>query len=776
MDAPGHPGIAPTWTSSAKDLVGTSIGPARLWFTVGFGIVNEVYWPRVDLPQIRDLGFIVADGEGFWREVKRLDSYTVWTPTPGIPAIEIVHHHDRFDLTLRVVPDPERDVLLIDVALSGDQTLLPYALLAPHLGGSGRDNTAEVFTARGRTVLSAKQGPFGLALAAADDGQNDAWARASAGYVGTSDGWQDFHRNGAMTWRHRWAGPGNVALIGQLPRKATLALAFGGGRHSAATLAISALIQDFDAVWNDHVAQWQAWMPSHAIANGLAPDLKEQFQVSAAVLKTHQDKTYFGAMVASLSIPWGNSKDDIGGYHLVWPRDLCESALALVAIGAFEEARDILRYLIATQLTDGRWQQNQWLGGTPSWKGVQLDEVAWPVVLAGALAAHDRLHGIEVRDMVRRALGYIIRTGPVTDQDRWEEIPGVNPFTLAVTIAALVEGAEFLADPLREEALSVADDWNARIEDWTAARGTSLGHGFGVESYYVRTGPPHIVESPTAMFDAIPVKNRHPDLTTPAADQVSTDFLQLVRFGLRAPDHPVVRDTLKLADALLRYDGPTGPAWYRYNGDGYGETEDGGPFVGIGLGRPWPLLTGERAHYELAAGRDPLPLMQAMARMAGRCGMMPEQVWDGPPLPHAYLFPGRPSGSAMPLVWAHAEFVKLVASLALGAPADRPAATWRRYGGVAPEPPQRAHWSARMPVRRIAAGRSLRVLLDSPAVLRWTADDWTTCAEVPTHYNSFNVQIAELPTRTLAPGRRVQFTWRGMDDRWHGRDYSIDIA
>jgi hypothetical protein len=116
----GHPGIAPTWTSSAKDVVGCSLGPSRVWFTIGFGIVNEVYYPRVDLPQLRDVGFIVADGRGFWVEVKRLESYSVELLAPGTPAVKIVHRHERFTLTLRIVVDQDRDVLAIETTLEGD--------------------------------------------------------------------------------------------------------------------------------------------------------------------------------------------------------------------------------------------------------------------------------------------------------------------------------------------------------------------------------------------------------------------------------------------------------------------------------------------------------------------------------------------------------------------------------------------------------------------------------------------------------------------------------
>ncbi|MBS0526300.1 MAG: glycosyl hydrolase [Proteobacteria bacterium] len=757
LKAPGSPGVPPTWASSAKDLVGTALGPSRIWFTIGYGIINEVFYPRVDLPQIRDLGFIVADGAGFWCEVKRLGTHRVSTPEAGIPAIEVVHTHDRFVLRQRVVPDPRRDVLLIEVALEGEAGLQPYALLAPHLGGSGHGNTATVYAERGHTVLAAEQGPFGLALAAVDDQQKDAWGTASAGYVGSSDGWQDFNRNGAMRWHYREAGPGNVALMGKLPRRATLALAFGGGKESAATLAISSLIQDFDTVWDDHVARWRAWHAGLKTTRLPSPQLDEQLRLSAMVLRTHQDKTYPGAMVASLSIPWGNSKDERGGYHLVWPRDLVESALALVALGALEEARNILRYLIATQLPDGRWYQNQWLGGTAAWSGVQLDEVAWPVLLAGALAEQGALRDIRCSEMVCRALGFIIRFGPASDQDRWEEIAGLSTFTLATCIAALIVGAEFLEEPLCDLARSVADDWNANVEDWTTAGGTALARRFNVERYYVRCAPPRIVESPEAISDRIPLKNRGPGAEVIAADQVSTDFLQLVRLGLRRPDFPVVRDTLEVIDGILKVETPSGPGWHRYNGDGYGEREGGLPYLGTGHGRLWPLLTGERGHYELSAGGDALPYLEAIDRMTGRGKLIPEQVWDEQALPAAYLYPGKPTGSAMPLVWAHAEFVKLAIGIARKAPTDRPAAAFRRYSETQTRP-SHAHWSPRARITRIRPGLGLRLLLEEPSTVHLTTNDGNTSKEMTTIPGAFDLHVVEIPSATLPLHTRMRFS------------------
>lgn len=172
--APGSPGVAPTWCTGAKEIVGCSLGSSRVWFTIGDGIVNEVFYPRIDIPQIRDLGFIIADDQGFWVEVKCSGSHTLVWPAQGIPAIEILHQHARFQLRLRIAPDRHQDVLLVDVRLEGEAGLRPYALLAPHLGGTGHGNKAEVSQHRGRRVLWAEQGPFGLAVAAVDARQRDA--------------------------------------------------------------------------------------------------------------------------------------------------------------------------------------------------------------------------------------------------------------------------------------------------------------------------------------------------------------------------------------------------------------------------------------------------------------------------------------------------------------------------------------------------------------------------------------------------------------------------
>jgi glucoamylase len=239
-------------------------------------------------------------------------------------------------------------------------------------------------------------------------------------------------------------------------------------------------------------------------------------------------------------------------------------------------------------------------------------------------------------------------------------------------IAALVAGAELLRPPASDWALELADFWNSNIERWTSVAGTALAKRLAVPGYYVRVLPLQILERPDIIRQVMPIRNRSDHVGVPADDAIGTEFLQLVRFGLRNAEDPLILASIRVADALLKTETPCGPVWHRYNGDGYGEHDDGSAYDGTGRGRGWPLLTGERGHYEVAAGRDPWPYLEAMSAMASPGGMLPEQLWDADPIPGRRLMPGRPTGSAMPLVWAHAEFIKLLISRQLGQPVDQP--------------------------------------------------------------------------------------------------------
>ena len=743
-DAPGAPGVPPTWTSSAKDMVATAIGSSRIWVTLGYGTVNEVYWPSTGEPQLRDLGFIIKGPKG-WTEVKRAGRYLLNTPKAYVPLPTVLHEGDGYRLELEFLPHPQRDGLLIRYRLDGEQLSL-YVLVAPHMGGDRDDNEAWA-----GEDLSAQRG--GVALCVRADG---GFTRTGAGYVGTSDGWTDFDKNGAMTWTYQRAGSGNVAMMGELASAAsgTIALTFALSMAGARTLARSSLADDYDATKAQFTAGWQDWARNLVIPY-CSPEIHREAELSAAVIKVHEDRTYAGALVASLSVPWGQSHDDIGGYHLVWTRDAVEAALALITVGKSDDALRTLAYLIGTQASDGSWAQNYFPSGEGYWTGNQLDEVALPTLLAAKLKSVGAL-GIDkpVEDMIHRAIGYIVRNGPMTDQDRWEENPGASPFTIAVTLTAMVATAQFFDAAERDYILSLADCWNERIENWTYATNGELAADRGIGGYYVRLGPG---AANGGLRGNVDVRNRVNGATH--GDQlVGMEFLCLVRTGLRRADDPKIVDTIKLVDEFLKVDTPSGPSYRRYNNDGYGEHEDGSPFDGTGVGRLWPLLTGERGHYALAAGESAQPYIDAMARMTGPGGLIPEQIWDGAPIPDRGLFPGKPSGSAMPLVWAHAEFLKLIAAQANGRPAelfDTVVERWNRM------PPKAAtwHWRRNSPFWQAPKGRRIAFESVSAFELEYSVDGGSksVVASAPSH---FGMNSAVVEAETLASAATVAFTLR----------------
>ncbi|WP_105317504.1 glycoside hydrolase family 15 protein [Thermus tenuipuniceus] len=749
----GKPGIPPTWASSAKDWVGTALGRSRLWYTLGHGILNEVFWPATGRPQVRDLGFLVA-GPGFWLEVKRANRYRLLAE-PLLPEVRVVHEGEGYSLTLDFVPDPDRDVLLIGYRLEGKGLRL-YPLLAPHLGGSGWGNTAWVEEG---ALLAAKQGEA-LALLGP-------FARGSAGYVGFSDGWQDFARNGAMTWTFAQAEEGNVALMGELlAPKGVLALAFSPTPEGAKTLAKAALVEGLEEVLRRAREAWQAFRPE--LPKG-EPELQREAYISYHVLKVHEDRTFPGAMVASLSVPWGNTRDDPGGYHLVWTRDQVEAAFTYLALEAHEEARTVLAYLAATQAPDGHWSQNLYPDGRPYWQGLQLDEAALPILLALRLK---ELGGLgpqngAIREMVRRAVGFLAREGPVSPQDRWEESPGLSPFTLAVSVAAL-SGATlygFLQGEEAEYALSLADCWNARIEEWCYVKGSGLDRAVGVEGHYVRLSP----SGPLGPRGRVQVANRA-GVAVDVAELLGLEFLWLVRLGLRRPQDPRIVSTLALVDRHLRVDLPTGIFYRRYPEDGYGEHGDGSAFDGTGQGRAWPLLTGERGIYALLAGEDPLPYLRSMARGTGRGRLIPEQVWDADPIPEKGLLPGRPTGSAQPLLWAHAEYLKLYTAYhQRTGPVERLGRVMERYerGSL----PQVRHWRREVPVLRLSPTERLLVECRKPFRLHLGWEGWKDPEDVEAEPLPFGLYGVLLD---LEDHSEVNFTFFYPDEnRWEGRDYQV---
>jgi glucoamylase len=791
--APGWPGIPARWTSSAKSGVGTSLAlHSRVWFTTSHGILNEIYYPRVDQACTRDLGLLITDGKQYFSEEKRHCSFENSAIEPGVPVYELTNTelNGRYRMEKEVFSDPFRDVVLQRIRFVPLQGLLAdyrlYALLSPHLANWGMGNTGWAGDYKGIRMLFAERDGCALAFSCSVP-----WKKMSVGFVGTSDGWQDVSRNYEMTWEYTRAEDGNIALMAEIDLEASggefvLAVGFGGIASQAGQQVRSSLAEPYQELLERYVRDWKGWQQS-LLALDRPPRERDLYRPSVAVLRAHESKDFLGGVIASLSVPWGFSKgdEDLGGYHLVWPRDLVETAYGFLAAGASRDTLRVLRYLESTQEADGHWAQNLWLDGRPYWMGLQMDEAAFPILLVDTLR---RSEPEELGDLkrwwrlVRRAAEFLVRNGPVTQQDRWEEDAGYSPFTLAVEISGLLAAAD-LADAVGEKDAAgflreTADTWNDNVEDWTYAKHTDLAQQLGVEGYYVRIAPPEGDGSASPLQGFVPIKNSPPGRSSEEAiHMISPDALALVRFGLRSADDPRILNTIKVIDSLLKVQLPQGPCWYRYNGDGYGEHEDGSPFDGTGIGRPWPLLAGERAHYEIAAGRPQMAeeLLRVMELSTEGGRLIPEQVWDAADIPSRELFRGKPSGSACPLVWAHSEYIKLRRSLRDGKIFDQPPQPIQRYQ-IEKRTSPFCEWRFNNKCRSMMQGKKLRITLLAPALVHWSFDGWKNSRDTTTGDVGIGAHVVDLPSEHLQPGDEILMTFYwAQEQRWEGTDFKVRV-
>jgi glucoamylase len=789
-EAFGRPGIPPRWTHAAKDGIGTAYSSSsRLWFTLWNGAVTEVYYPTVDRPQLRDLQFLATDGESFFHEEKRdLATATARLPNHVLGyRITNTDPEGRYAIEKEILSDPHLPCLLVNATLTGEASFLSrlrlFALCAPHLEMGGWGNNGHVTRIAGREILTAEKNGVWLALAATVP-----FSRLSCGYVGRSDGWTDLSSNFRMDWSFDRAPDGNVALTGELElgarREFTLGLAFGDGLHNAVSTLLESLAIPFPVHRERYAEQWNRAGEHLLPLDRSAFDGGELYRSSYSLLLAHEDKTYPGAFIASLAIPWGEAKGDrdTGGYHLVWTRDLVKTATGLLAAGNRESPLRALIYLAVSQHEDGGFSQNFWIDGESYWRAVQLDEVAFPVLLARRLFRSGDLGNFDPFPMVMGAARFLLLHGPATQQERWEEAGGYSPSTLASSIAALVCAASFVRERGDEGTAAYLEEYadflERRIERWTVTtQGTLVP---GIPRHYIRILPSDVAD-PRAVEDpergVLAVANRPPGAPWrfPAKEVVDGGFLELVRYGIRKADDPVVVDSLRVVDALLEVDTPCGPCWRRYNHDGYGQREDGGPFDGFGRGRAWPLLTGERGHYELAAGRSPKPYLEAMERFASPTGMLPEQVWDEADRPDLHLYLGRPTGSVRPLLWAHSEYVMLLRSAADGRPFDLVPEVAARYlsgkrGGRAME-----IWKHGRQPAEVGEGAVLRIQAGEPFLLHWTRDDWATAEDRRSEPTSLGIHFADIAPPHRGGGT-IRFTFfRTEGGSWEGKDYEVAV-
>lgn len=796
--------MQPRWTRGDKDAVGTAYSVAsKIWFTMAGGCVTEVYYPTIDEPQIRDLQFLITDGKTFFHEERRDLDCSLESLAEGALGVRAImtSPDERYRLIKEVITDPHQNSLLMNVTVEADEALLDslhlYILCAPHLKIGGWNNNAEVVMSNDRRLLMAwKEDRYCVLRATCR------YKQVSVGYVGASDGYQDVSKNLQMTWNFDHALDGNVAMIGEIdlrscptaagPSKGkqqqppvdcnfTLALGFGDTEHNAISTVFQSLSIPFARMKANFIDQWKRTNKRVPASRPEIGHSTEFLARSVNLLLAHEDKTYPGAMIASMSIPWGEMKGDeeLGGYHLVWCRDLYQSATALLSVGDKSTPLRTLIYLAISQRENGGFSQNFWIDGRPYWQGVQLDEVAFPIMLAWRLWEAEALEHFHPMPMVREAAGFLIREGPITAQERWEEASGYSPSTLAANITALICAAEFFRDADDEASARFIEDYadflESHIEPWTVTNNGTLVPG--MKRHYIRVNP---------VFDDNGFTNEDPDAgditlanqpptarySYPAKEIVDAGFLELVRYGIRAGGDPIMEESLKVIDAVLKVDTPRGPVWRRYNHDGYGQKADGHGYDGCGVGRAWPLLTGERGHYELAAGRPARPFIEAMEKFAIGIGLIPEQVWDEKTSPVSYMKLGHATGSATPLLWAHAEYMKLVQSATLGYPFDRFEPVHQRY--VAKKAGKKLEvWSFRRRPRRIPSGVPLRILAGQPFLLVWTQDNWTTTHEQYAGATALDVWYVDL-TR---PQGTIQFTFYWPEEsRWEGKNFQVEIG
>ena len=657
----------PNWLPADKQGFGTSRTLAsKVWFTLEGGSLSEVYYPTLDTPSFRDLEFTVdgvneRDGSAHRADLADPRSLTY-------EQINTDKRH-RWRLTKVYLTDPARSTVLVDVqfqSLDGRRHRVAIVADAAPSNESG-------VGLRGCSPSGVLASDPQMAIALAATPQSSAYRSVQCL---THDGIVSTTLSTPLTGR---GGHQHV----------TLALGFAASRRQALATARGSLRTGLLRVALRYQLGWHRYLSSlrHPPRSLNTDPERREYLISEMVLAASEDKTYRGAFVASPTMPWAwgtGLQTPSGPYHLVWSRDLYEIATALIADGDTAGARRALHFLFfRQQQPDGSFPQNSYVTGTPALSNLQLDEAADPIILAWQLGAHDPA----TWQHVKLAADFIVgwhdnqgHTAPYTPQERWENQAGYSPATIAAEIAGLVCAASIAqqngdgADATKY--LQTADAWRANLNAWTLTTTGPYG-----SAYYLRL-----------------TKDGNPNAATtysvgdsgPTLDQravVDPSFLDLVRLGVIAPDDPNILSTLHVVDSQLSVLTPNGRFWHRYTGDGYGEQKDGQPWnVGFPaasqttIGRVWPIFTGERGEYELAAGHSAAPELRAMAATANPSGLLPEQVWDqNPPSDQPGFASGTPTFSATPLAWTHAQFIRLAWSIAAGRPVEQPAIVACRY-------------------------------------------------------------------------------------------------
>ncbi|MCZ4493172.1 MAG: glucan 1,4-alpha-glucosidase [Conexibacter sp.] len=704
--APGAPGTQEGFLPADKSGFETSAtGDSKVWLTVQKeGGLGEMFYPDLGTPAARALQFVVAD--------RRAGTATAAADAADVTTTQVDGRSLTYAQTFRArdgawrleatyVTDPAQNTVLVDVRFAARRSDAydVYALYDPALSNT-RDDDAGATTGG---ALVAGDASSASALIARPD-----FRATSNGFRGTSDGWADLLPDGRMDWHYDAAPAGNLVQTAQLDLgraghrghggghgsgHTTIALGFGGDAGAALAAARASLEQGFGPTAGAYAGGWRDYLAGikDAPRSLQGRGQRRLYRTSVMTLAASEDKTHRGAYVASPTMPWVWGKEAPSGpYHLVWSRDLYQIATGLIAAGDTGGANRALDFLFDTQQKpDGSFPQNSRVDGTPVWTGLQLDEVALPIVLAHQLGRTDAASWSHVQRAADFLIGFTQdgHQAPWTPQERWENQSGYSPATIASEIAGLVCAADIAKangdTASADRYLATADAWQAKVKAWTA---TTTGP-YSPDAYFLRLSKDGDPNAPTTY--------KIGDSGPSAADQrtvVDPSFLDLVRLGVLPADDATVRNSLNVVDQQLGVQTDQGFFWHRASFDGYGEKRNGDPWEFglpddsfLTLGRAWPLLNGERGEQQLAAGDGAGARTQltAMANAAGPGGMLPEQVWDTRPPADGTgpLQPGTPTFSATPLAWTHAQYIRLAWDVAAGQVLEQPEVVAARYAG-----------------------------------------------------------------------------------------------
>jgi glucoamylase len=736
--APQCCGLPPIHDSPQKSMVGTAVNsmPSTVYFTGYEGNVSEVYYPTVDTLATANMEFLVGDAAQTFVDEEKLQSWTVTQPDPRSMRWQAVTGNagHNWQIVKSIFADPSNSTLIQETtfqALNGQTVgnFNLYILYKPYLKNAAANNSGATAASGGNTYLVAdsSDGREYSALAASLDWTvENGVTMVSTSYYGVNDGWQDLLGGNPPGYRMKWAydsAPnGNIAQMGWLNTAGnsaasitfTVVIGFGSTEANAIAAASNTLMENISSQQTAYDDAWHSYAGGLSTQNGAADN---QYYLSAMTLKSMQDKST-GAMIAGIGTPWGPNEGDgdPGGYHLVWPRDMYKFANALITAGDAASATSAVNWLFNVDMNPltGRFPQNSYVNGTPNWNATQMDEQAMPIILAYRLgpSVYNALW-----PKIQLTANYIYSSGPWTQEERWEETSGYSPSTIAAEIAGLVDAAQIaLANNDPADAanwLNAADDWQQNVTSWTyTAQGCpNISSNCNNTQMYMRintSGPqggalpggwnPSFYPNPNM---SIEIGNNGG--THRAIDIIDGGFLELVRMGIKRPNDPTIVSTLAAYDSVIKQTIGGNPAWFRYNFDGYGETNSGGAYDGSsGRGRLWPIFDAERGNYEIAAtgtGSAGSPYLTALKAFSPQ-GFISEQIWNASLIlpgdtdnPSGWAVttpagdaPGAITGSMEPLNWAQGEYITLLADIAAGAVLDIPQAVCARYSACVPAP------------------------------------------------------------------------------------------